>query len=206
MINFEQTILILTFCAGGLITATIVFWSLRLGITPTPTSARVRSKLLETLPEKVDGNIYELGSGFGSLITVLAKTYPDQIIYGIERSPLPCWISRLSCRHLRNVVIIQQDIFRHEWEGAGLIVCYLYPGAMEKLSKIFNQKLKTGCYIVSHTFRLPGWEPESENKANDLYRSPVYRYRVNHPEYKQESGRTDSNLTNDRQPAVQAHN
>ncbi|WP_252179771.1 methyltransferase [Endozoicomonas sp. 4G] len=177
MINAEHLPLILTLCAGTLITTTIVFWSLRLGITPTPTSGKVRAKLLETLPAKVDGNIYELGSGFGSLVAVLAKTYPDQVIYGIERSPLPCWISRLRCLHLKNAVILQQDFFQHEWEEAGLVVCYLYPGAMETLSKVFKLKLKKGCYIVSHTFRLPGWEPESINKAKDLYRSPVYRYR-----------------------------
>ncbi len=186
MINFEHTILILIFFAGCLITTTIVFWSLRLGITPTPTSGKVRVKLLETLPSRVDGNIYELGCGFGSLISVLANAYPDRIIFGIERSPLPYWISRIRCSHLKNVIIIQQDIFQHQWEEAGLVVCYLYPGAMEKLSRAFKEKLKDGCYIVSHTFRLPGWQPERTNKANDLYLSPVYRYRVNHSEHRQE--------------------
>ncbi|MGI9280992.1 MAG: hypothetical protein ACR2PX_15410 [Endozoicomonas sp.] len=177
MTNLEQAILTLIFLAGTLITASIVYWSLRLGITPTVTSGKVRSKLRESLPADVEGNIYELGCGFGSLIPMLAKQYPDRIIYGIERSPIPFWIARIRCWHLKNVMIIQKDFFNTEWQDARLIICYLYPGAMEKLAGAFHTKVGEGCYIISHTFRLPGWEPERENKANDLYRSPVYRYR-----------------------------
>ncbi|KEQ17749.1 hypothetical protein GZ78_08685 [Endozoicomonas numazuensis] len=167
----------LVFCAGSLITLSIVYWSLRLGITPTATTGKVKLNIQNCLPAVIDGNIYELGCGFGSLIPVLARHYSGHIIFGIERSTVPYWISRLRCRHLKNVTIIKQDFFNIEWEDTGLIICYLYPGAMERLSGEFQKRLKSDCYIISHTFRLPGWEPELESKAGDLYRSPVYRYR-----------------------------
>src|ERR1700734_1065408 len=39
--------------------------------------------------------IYELGSGWGSLVIALARAFPKAHIRGIEISPVPYWVSRI---------------------------------------------------------------------------------------------------------------
>ena len=62
-------------------------------------------------------------------------------------------------------------------DDAALIVCYLFPGGMRKL-KPKLEMLPTGTIVISNTFSISGWVPEQTFQAQDLYRSPVYVYRV----------------------------
>ncbi|WP_062270106.1 hypothetical protein [Endozoicomonas arenosclerae] len=202
----ETILSVITLVVGFLITASIVFWSVRLGITPTPSTSKIKQSLEALLPDKVDGTIFEAGSGFGGLLILLSSKYPEKTIVGIERSPIPFWISKIRCLHLKNVSIYLEDFHKSEWKNAGLIVCYVYPGGMEKLSEAFKKYLRDECIVLSHTFRLPGWQPECILKANDLYKSPIYLYRVNLPSHREGSKSPAPFATSDKQPTVQEHN
>ena len=61
----------------------ILIYSLRNGIAPMPTSPKVKAALLNTLGElSVQGNYYELGSGWGTLTFPMAKRFPNSTILG----------------------------------------------------------------------------------------------------------------------------
>ncbi len=162
------------------ITASLVYWSLRLGITPTPTSPSVRKVLALLLPKQVKGEIHELGSGWGNLLPLIKTHYPDQNIQAHERSPVPRFFSKL-INNLKKkpVAITSQDIFSVDLSKAGLVICYLYPAAMDRLSEHLKMQLPENCWVISHTFRLPGWMPVKTIQANDLYKTPIYLYRKN---------------------------
>ena len=65
----------------------VVIYTFRTGISPAPTTGKVNRELWKLLPEKVDGTVYELGSGWGTLAVPLARRYPHVVAY--ELSPLP---------------------------------------------------------------------------------------------------------------------
>lgn len=158
-----------------------VVWStLSLGISPMPTSAKVRAVVLAVLPDTVDGEVHELGAGWGGLAFCLAKKYPTSRVVAWEASWVP-WLAlrlRLLLSPRRNLVVLRRDFFDADLGRAGLVVCYLWTGAMTRLSEKFHKELREGAAVVSHTFALRGWTAEATRQAGDVYRTPVYRYRA----------------------------
>lgn len=178
MIEYAGAILLLAFLAG--IVLSVVYWSLRNGISPMPTSPKAKRCLLSVLPDKLEGTLYELGSGWGTLLFSLAEKYPQSFAVGIENSHLPFWASRtlLKFRRLPNVRLLRKDFFDVPLEEAGLVVCYLFPGAMSRLKEKFEKELRPGTWVVSNTFAVPGWTPVDVVDVRDLYRSKIYLYRM----------------------------
>jgi hypothetical protein len=155
----------------------IVFWTVRANISPVPTSPKVLKVLFQELPEQLEGTILELGSGWGTLTRMIARKYPQSSIIGYEISPIPYFISKFLCRdpHCRFVLT---DFFNESFADASCIICYLYPAAMQRLGEKFLSELAPRVLIVSHTFAIPGWEPEKIVEVDDLYRSKLYFYRT----------------------------
>ncbi|MFK0572705.1 hypothetical protein [Endozoicomonas sp.] len=171
----SQTITILLLTLAGLSAGSVLFWTIRLGIGPTPTSGKVRNRIRSCLPEEVSGAIIELGCGWGQLIPLLQEKYPEQRIQAWERSPLPALFTHWFC----GIEVKRRDFFEADVKEAGLIICYLFPGAMARIEKEIIPRLPAGCWILTHTFSLPGRVPVKTMKADDLYRTPVYLYQIN---------------------------
>ncbi len=162
-----------------IVSASIVYSTLKYGISPMPSSSKVKKCIEEVLPDRVEGKVYELGCGWGALAFRLASLYPEAEIQAYEVSPMPWLYTYILQRIYRfsNMTLYWKDFYLDSLEDASLIVCYLYPGAMERLKKKFEEELKPGTLIVSNTFAIPGWEPEQVIKVNDFYRTKVYVYR-----------------------------
>lgn len=158
----------------------IVFHTLRTGISPMPTSGRVRRQVLSLLPEELEGTVLELGSGWGTLAFALADRCPRARVVAYELSPLPyafAWLrQRLAPRP--NLQLVREDFFHVSFSGASAVVCYLFPGAMTRLGPKLSEELAPGTRILSHTFALRGWKPLRTLVVDDLYRTPVYLYEV----------------------------
>lgn len=171
------SVLLIASLAG--LALSIVYWSLRNGISPMPTSFKAKRCLFSLLPEKLDGPIYELGSGWGTLLFPLAERYPHCLAVGIESSPLPYWASKTSLgfKQLSNVQLLRKNFFDVPLNDAGLVVCYLYPGAMKSLKAKFEKELAQGTWVISNTFAVPGWTPVASVDVGDLYRSKIYVYK-----------------------------
>lgn len=145
-----------------------------------PTSPKVKEALWHILPEKAEGKIIDLGSGWGTLAFPIAKKYSSSQVIGYENSPLPflfCKIRQL-LQPAPNLTFIFKNFYNISLEDAGLIICYLYPGAMEQLDKKFRTELKPGTWIISHTFAIPGWQPVKVMHAEDIYHTAIYLYKI----------------------------
>lgn len=164
----------------ALLVGVIVLYSLKYGITPTPTSSKVKKELLAILPELKEGEIAELGSGWGTLAFALARKYPACQVEALEISPVPYFCSWLISKWTAfpNLELTRRDFFDVKLNRAALVVCYLYPGAMEKLKEKFEKELEPGTYVATHTFAVPGWKPLLTAHASDLYHTPVYLYQL----------------------------
>ena len=178
------------FCFAGLlgsITIWILVTSLKNGIGPVPTSAKVRRKALTLMPEKIEGNIIELGAGWGGMTLALAKKYPHHQIIAIENC-MPVWcICRLRIKLFgkQNVEVRLADIYQTSFDGAGLIYCYLFQDAMRQLEKQLTTDVSSlnnaEMILISNTFSLPSHKAEQAVRADDLWQSTIYRYRLPSP-------------------------
>ena len=158
----------------------VIVYTLRYGISPMPTSPRVRRVLLELLPDDPGGPVAELGAGWGTLAFPLARRWPERAVTAYEISPVP-WLF-MRCRQAvtpcRNLRVLRRNFFAEDLRGTALVVCYLYPDAMSRLRAKFEAELPSGAVVLTHTFAVPGWVPETAVRAPDLYRTPVYLYRI----------------------------
>lgn len=165
-------ILILT-----LISLILAIDTFRLGITPMPTSNKAGKILIESVG---NGLVYELGSGFGSLSIALSK---NNRVFSFEKALIP-WLTSLFLKALskrENLSIYKKDIFQVDLSNADIVICYLYPKAMQKLAPKFEQELKNGALVLSNSFHLPGKKPEKVIEVNDWMRSRIYCYRFFKP-------------------------
>ena len=144
-----------------------------------PTSKKAKIAMLALIPRKITGKVYELGSGWGTLIIPLAREHPGSKVIGYETSPIPYFISKVRVWNsgLKNVQLLKQDFYDASLADAAIVVCYLFPGAMSKLKRKFEKELKPGTIVITNTFALPGWTPLQVINIQDLYNTKVYLYR-----------------------------
>lgn len=153
----------------------------RMGVSPMPTVPRVRRAMLDHMPDGVTGTILEIGSGWGGIAVALAKKYPDAKVIGLERSPAPLLISRLRrLLHpgLKNLSFVNMDFFDYDMKDVDVIACYLSNPHMAKLEPKFSAELKPGALVVSSTFYMPDWKPETVETIEGLYDTKIYVYRA----------------------------
>ena len=158
-----------------------IFWStLTLGISPMPTARKVKTEVLALLPEALSGEVHELGAGWGTLAWAVASVRPGAQVIAWERSPFPYLFCKLRSwvQPRPNLTLRFADFHEADLHRATLVLAYLWTGAMTKLGPKFEAELAPGAIVISHTFAWRGKEPEATRTASDLYRTPVYRYRI----------------------------
>ncbi|WP_219723270.1 class I SAM-dependent methyltransferase [Bacillus sp. Marseille-P3661] len=177
-----QTILLLLFIIS---IGAIVFSTIMNGISPMPTSRKATTKITSLVKDYVNQHqsptIYDLGSGWGTLLYSLAKRYPHATIIGIENSLIPFYISKLFVLFgisKSNIKLIFKNFNHVNLQSADIILCYLFPLAMEKLKHKFLMELNPGTIIISHTFEIRGWTPVKIIEINDFYKSNIYVYQL----------------------------
>lgn len=144
-----------------------------------PSSRRALRAMLELVPGNTTGEIHELGSGWGTLAFALARRCPGATAVATERAWIPyafLWI-RQKLTPRPNLRLVFGDIHRAPLGQARGVVCYLFPAAMAQLAPRLQAELPPGAWILSNTFALPGWTPESVHVLPDLYRTRIYVYR-----------------------------
>lgn len=161
--------------------ASIIGRTLRNGVPPMPSSARVRAcmtALLLRAELPVGSTVVELGSGWGGLSRAVGRALENATVIGYENSRVPYWFARAANRleRVRNLRLLRSDFHMASLRDADLVICYLSPDAMTRLQPKLDAELKPSAIVMSSTFALPGWKPTRVAVAEDIYRTPVYLY------------------------------
>ena len=159
--------------------ASLVYFTLRTGISPMPSNRLQRAAILAAAGDPA-GPIYELGAGWGSLAFALADRFSNAKVIAFELSWVPFGVMRLrqALRPRKNLTLRRADFLDAPLGEAQLLVCYLFRGGMQKLKSKLEREAAPGTTLVTHTFSMHGWTPESEQTLGDLYRTHVYVYRL----------------------------
>ncbi|MEC0168289.1 class I SAM-dependent methyltransferase [Paenibacillus graminis] len=169
----------------------IVVDTWRNGISPMPASKAVRLAVAGEVNRVPGyGTIVEAGSGWGTLGLDIVRHCPGKRLTGIENSCLPLWGSQLLALiaarlpHSGNsqeplqgrLRFIRGDLYRSSYSDADMVLCYLFPGAMERLAVKFRQELPPGAVVISVFFALPDMQPVRTVTCRDTLRTKLYVY------------------------------
>lgn len=142
---------------------------------PTP-KARVE-RMLELAKLKAGDSIFDLGCGDGRMVQLASKIYRADAT-GFELSPLVYAWARLRNFFLRSrAKIFFRDFRRVDFSKANVIVCYLLPEILKKMSGKFAAELRPGAKIISYAFEISDWKPvfvEPRNRERNFGRIFVY--------------------------------
>ena len=181
-----------------LIAISLIYWTVRNGISPMPSSFIARRLILSLIDDlavaienesgeriqdprrtALSPTLLEPGSGWGTLSVPLARRLPTWSVCGYESSPVPYLFSRLYSWWLgcSNLALIRKDFTDVRFSSAKIIVCYLFPEGMQTIKeKVVNEFRGTPVYIISNTFGVSGWKPVKTITADNIFRTKIYLY------------------------------
>jgi len=135
------------------------------------------SKLVD---ETGAGPIIDLGSGWGNFVLPIARRNPQRQVIGYELSFLP-WLTSVFFKKvmaLDNLTLYRRNFYKINLPAASVLVCYLYPEAMNKIRKKLLVEQPEIDFLISNNFAIPSWQPYKLLQLNDFYKSPVYLYKI----------------------------
>lgn len=168
------------------VTSTVIYSTVKLGISPMPSSHKAYLAMMQLADETGTGTIIDMGSGWGNFVIPIAKKYPQRQIVGYELSYLP-WLTSTLLKKLlglKNLTLYRQNFYKADLSKASVLVCYLFPEAMDKISKKLRLDQASVNFVISNNFVLPLWQHSKVIRINDFYKSPVYLYDMSNSEYK----------------------
>lgn len=155
----------------------IVFYTLKIGISPMPSSKKVLIKIDENVKLFDFDTIIDLGSGFGTLAIYIAINNPTKKVIGYELSLIPYLISKFLkiILKIKNLEFKKKNFLFENLDNKVLIT-YLFPKGMEKLeNKIKDSKIKS--ILISSTFKFRNIKEDYCDYCNDIYNTPIFLYK-----------------------------
>jgi len=143
-----------------------------------PTSYEVVDAMLRMAEVTKEDVVYDLGSGDGRLVIAAARDYGARGV-GIDVTPRRISEANENAKLagvVNQVTFIQGDMFVEDISEATVVTLYLLDELNLRLKPKLLRELKPGSRIVSNTFKMGDWEPESiqivDNKFIYLWTVP----------------------------------
>ena len=157
-----------------------LFYSWLTGISPVSSTFKSRKKIIHTVSPGQEGFIYELGAGWGALAFPLARRCPESEVVAYELSPVPWLFLKLRAFLFgpRNLKVVRRNFLQDDLSKASVVICYLYPGAMAKLSSKLVMELKPSARVISNTFEIPAWTPSAIQSLEDVMCPQIFHYEM----------------------------
>lgn len=121
------------------------------------TKKQTANKMVELLNIKKDEKVFDLGSGDGRLLIMVAKK--GAYANGIEVNPYAVLFSLIKVFFAGQIKRVKIHWGNYWWVSlskADAVLVYAMPGFMPKLSQKLKRELKKGTRIVSNSFQIPG--------------------------------------------------
>jgi SAM-dependent methyltransferase len=124
------------------------------------TPREVVEKMLQMA--QVDGNdvLYDLGCGDGRIVITAAKKYGARGV-GVDIDPERIRESQREAHETGVETLVEfrlEDATKTDLSEATVLALYLLPESNALLRPKFEKQLKPGTYVVTHNYRIPGWE------------------------------------------------
>lgn len=126
--------------------------------------------------------IYDLGSGTGDALIVAAKEYHAKGV-GVEIDPLRYLISKYKARREGvggEITFINDNFFHVSVSDADVVLLYLVPKALARLSPKLDSELKSGAMIICYRYPMSVglFKGKLSQRAMDK-ENKIYVYQIN---------------------------
>jgi hypothetical protein len=142
----------------------------------------VVEKMLEMAEVDSSDVVYDLGSGDGRIVITAAKKYGARGV-GIDIDHWQILESRANAKKagVENLVEFRlQDVTEADFSEATVVTLYLLTSSNVLMSPFLEDQLKPGSYVVSHKYKILGWEEREVNfvmlMGEDGERHSIYLY------------------------------
>jgi SAM-dependent methyltransferase len=117
-------------------------------------------KMLEIAQITEDDIVYDLGCGDGRIVIAAAKNYGARGV-GIDFNPkrIEESLERAEKEGVEHLVTFKiGDVLKADFSEATVVSTYLLTRSNARLRPLFEKQLKRGTRVVTHNYRVPGWE------------------------------------------------
>jgi hypothetical protein len=125
-----------------------------------PTPPEVVERMLEIAAVGRDDVVYDLGCGDGRMVIAAARTRGCRAV-GIELDAALIEECKAAAERegvTKLVRFLRMDAAKASLTEATVLTLYLLPESLETLSPAFERDLRHGARIVSHDYKIPGWD------------------------------------------------
>ncbi len=143
----------------------------------------VVEKMLEMAEVDSSDVVYDLGSGDGRIVITAAKKYGARAV-GIDIDHKRILESRANAKKagVENLVEFRlQDVTEADFSEATVVTLYLLTSSNVLMLPFLESQIKPGSYVVSHNYKILGWEEKEVNlvmlTGEDGVRHSIYLYR-----------------------------
>jgi SAM-dependent methyltransferase len=130
------------------------------GAPYVPTSKKQLDTILKNVDFQPGKLLVELGSGDGRLLRYAAKKYALNG-EGVEINLLLVWWARFLAKRdgsSKRVTFIKKNVFNYSLAKADYLYIFLMPNLIDKLLPKFKKELRKGAIIISHGFKITGFQ------------------------------------------------
>ena len=157
----------------------LVFWGTIKGDVPLFLSSHaVNDALKATVDQAQAQHFIDLGAGIGSVTFALAAHRPEMHVEAWERAPIPWLLANWRSRHQPNCKVIRKSFWDCDLSLYDIAFAFLSPAPMPQLGEKVLREMRPGSLLISSTFPVPGWEPESTLILKDAMKTTLYCYRI----------------------------
>jgi hypothetical protein len=149
-----------------------------------PTPQPVVERMLEVAAVGRDDVVYDIGCGDGRMVITAAKKYRARGV-GIDLDAALIEQCRAGAKRegVEGLVrFLHMDATKARLTEATVLALYLLPESLETLEPLFDKDLAAGVRIVSHNYKIPGWDGRlvrSEAMTDDKGREHrIHLYRI----------------------------
>lgn len=125
-----------------------------------PTPPEVAARMIDLAAIGPSDVVYDLGCGDGRLVIAAAKSRGARGV-GIELDEAllaECRASAVREGVEKLVRFERMDATKARLTEASVVLVYLLPESLETLAPLFERDLPPGARVVSHDYRVPGWD------------------------------------------------
>lgn len=144
--------------AIALYMAFLIYSSIK-GSPYVPTKNKQISEILENIPFKKGMKFLDLGCGDGRVIMLAVRKYKVRGV-GIDINPMIVAWARLKAHFakLSGVEFRVENIFKTALGDFDIVYLFLMPELLTKLEPKLAKETKKAALIVSHGFKIEGWD------------------------------------------------
>ncbi len=148
-----------------------------------PTPMPVVDRMLALAQVNKNSVVFDLGCGDGRIIIAAAKEYGARGVgVDLDAELIQTARAKAKIEGVENLTEFRmEDATRSDIRAATVVALYLLPESNELLRDKLEQQLKPGSIVVSHNYRIKGWEArelQSETvKTEDGQEHQIFLYR-----------------------------